>query len=185
MGLIRRCVIAVKKGMPAALAAPVLNTLIIADQLAEAENLLVSARKQCRDEGSLMPLMWVDGVGMILRVRRGEFAQAYALGTAMLDLVGSISSPFGEAEVQATLAQIDAITGLENSCLDRVEFVRRSTARSGTDVVVLQAEYLLGLLELGHGRVFAATRQLQRAHYEIRTEGSPRDRALARAFGSD
>jgi DNA-binding CsgD family transcriptional regulator len=171
MALVSRCAIAAKKGIPTALAAPVLNTLIIADQLADAENLLVSARKQCRVEGSLMPLMWVDGVGMILRVRRGEFAQAYALGTAMLDLVASIPSPFGEAEVQATLAQIDAITGLESSCLGRVEHVRRVTARVGTDVVVLQAEYVLGLLELGHGRWYAAARQLERTHHEFERRG--------------
>jgi DNA-binding CsgD family transcriptional regulator len=171
MALVHRYVAAVKKGIPTALAAPVLNTLILADQLTEAENLLLSARKQCRDEGSLMALMWVDGVGMILRVRRGEFAQAHAAGTAMLDLVGSVPSPFGEAQVQVTLAQIDAITGLERSCLDRVEFVRRAAARSGTDVVVLGAEYVLGLLELGHGRLFAATRQLERAHREFERRG--------------
>jgi DNA-binding CsgD family transcriptional regulator len=171
MALVRRFATAVKTGIPTALAAPVLNTLIIADQLVEAEALLVSARKQCRDEGSLMALMWVDGVGMILRVRRGDLAQAYALGTAVLDLVASNPSPFGEAEVQSTLALIDAITGLERSCLDRVEFVRRAAARSGIDVVVLQAEHALGLLELGHGRVFAATRQLERTHREFERRG--------------
>ena len=118
-----------------------------------------------------MALAWVDGVGMILRVRRGEFAQAYALGTAVLDLVASTPSPFGEAEVQATLAQIDAITGLESSCLAHVELVRRAAARFGIDVVVLQAEYALGLLELGHGRWFAATRQLERTHQEFERKG--------------
>ncbi len=171
MALLRRLAGAAKKGVPTALAPPVLNTLIVADQLVEAETLWALSRRQCRDEGSLMALTWVDGVGMILRARRGEFAQAYALGTAMLDLVASLPSPFGEAEVQVTLAWIDAITGLERSCLDRVEFVRRAAARFGIDVVVLQAEYALGLLELGHGRLFAATRQLERAHHQFERRG--------------
>ncbi len=171
MALVRRFAVAAKKGIPTALAAPVLNTLIIADQLADAEIVRASARKQGRDEGSLMALAWVDGVGVILRVRRGEFAQAYALGTAVLDLVASTPSPFGEAEVQATLAQIDAVTGMESSCLARVELVRRAAARFGIDVVVLQAEYALGLLELGHGRWFAATRQLERTHQEFERKG--------------
>jgi DNA-binding CsgD family transcriptional regulator len=171
MALTRRLVLAAKNGLPTALAAPVLNTLIMADQLAEAEDLLVSARKQCRDEGSLMALMWADGVAMILRVRRGEMAQAYALGTAILDLVASVPSPFGEAQVQATLALIDAVTGLESSCLDRVERVRRAASRLGTEVVLLEAEYVLALLELGHGRLFAATRQLEHTHREFERRG--------------
>ena len=69
------------------------------------------------------------------------------------------------------LAQIDAITGKESSCLGRVELVRRTAAQSGTDVVVLQAEYVLGLLELGQGRFLAAVRQLERAHQEYERRG--------------
>ncbi len=171
MDLARKCARAAQKGFPSALAAPLLNSLILADQLADAEIVRISARKQCRDEGSLMALTWVDGVGMILRVRRGELAQANAMGTAMLDLIATLPSPFGHAEVLVTLAQVDAITGKESSCLGRVELVRRTAAQSGTDVVVLQAEYVLGLLELGQGRFLAAVRQLERAHQEYERRG--------------
>jgi DNA-binding CsgD family transcriptional regulator len=171
MALARRCAKAAQEGIPTALSSPVLNSLVIADQLAEAEILRVAARRQCREEGSLMALTWVDGVGTILRVRRGELAQAYAMGTAMLELVATIPSPFGQAEVHATLAQVDAIMGLETSCLARVDLVRRAAARVGTDVVVLQVEYALGLLELGLGRFFAAARQLAHAHHEFDRRG--------------
>jgi DNA-binding NarL/FixJ family response regulator len=148
-----------------------MNSLIIADQLEAAESLRISARKQCRDEGSLMALTWVDGMGMNLALRRGNLAQAHATGTAVLELVATIASPYGQAEVQATLAQIEAITGLESSCRGRVEFVRRTAARSGTDVIVLQAEYVLGLLELGQGRLHASVRQLERTHHEFEQRG--------------
>ena len=134
-----------------------MHSLIMTDQLAEAEAVWVSARKQCREEGSLLALMWVDEMGMALRVRRGEFAQAYAMGTAILDLFAAITSPFGQGELQATLAQIDAITGRETSCRGRIELVRRAATQWGTDVIVLKAEYVLGLLELGQGR-FACRR---------------------------
>ena len=43
MALVRRFAVAAKKGIPTALAAPVLNTLIIADQLADAEIVRASA----------------------------------------------------------------------------------------------------------------------------------------------
>jgi DNA-binding CsgD family transcriptional regulator len=170
--LARRVALAARQGVPAALAAPLMNSLILADQLVEAEIVRISARKQCRDEGSLMALMWVDGVGMILRVRRGELAQAHATGTAMLELIETLPTPFGQAEVHATLAQIEAMTGNESSCLRRVELVRRATAEFGTEVVALQAEYVLGLLELGQGRFLAAVRQLERTHHELERKGS-------------
>jgi DNA-binding CsgD family transcriptional regulator/tetratricopeptide (TPR) repeat protein len=171
IGLARRVAQAARQGVPAALAAPLMNSLILADQLADAEIVRISARTQCRDEGSLMALMWVDGVGMILRVRRGELAQAHAMGTAMLELIATLPTPFGLAELHANLAQIEAITGNESSCLRRVELVRRATARFGTDVVALQVEYVLGLLELGQGRFLAAVRQLERTHRELEQRG--------------
>jgi DNA-binding CsgD family transcriptional regulator len=171
MELATKCAGAALAGIHPALAAPVMNSLIIADQLEAAESLRISARKQCRDEGSLMALTWVDGMGMNLRVRRGELAQAYATGTAVLELITTIASPFGQAEVQTTLAQIEAISGMESSCRGRVELVRRSAARTGIDVVVLQAEYVIGLLELGQGRLLAAVRQLERTHHEFEQRG--------------
>jgi DNA-binding CsgD family transcriptional regulator/tetratricopeptide (TPR) repeat protein len=171
MGLAKKCSAAALAGIHPALAAPVMQSLIMADQVEAAESLRISARKQCREEGSLMALTWVDGVGMNLRVRRGELSQAYATGTAVLELLTSIASPFGQAEVHATMAQIEAITGSEGSCRGRVEFVRRATAQSGTDVIVLQAEYVLGLLELGQGRLLAAVRQLERTHHEFEQRG--------------
>jgi len=171
MELATKCAGAARAGIHPALAAPVMNSLIIADQLEAAESLRISARKQCRDEGSLMALTWVDGMGMNLRVRRGELAQAYATGTAVLELITTIASPFGKAEVQTTLAQIEAISGMESSCRGRVELVRRSAARTGIDVVVLQAEYVIGLLELGQGRLLAAVRQLERTHHEFEQRG--------------
>ena len=166
-----RCARATRHGIPTALAAPATNALIIADQLADAEALWICARKQCREEGSLLALMWVDVTGMILRVRRGEFAQAYAMGTTILELFAAMPSPYGHGEVQTTLAQIEAITGREGSCRGRIELVRRTAAQSGTDVIVLQAEYVLGILELGQGRFLAAARQLQRTHYEFERRG--------------
>jgi len=171
MELATKCAGAARAGIHPALAAPVMNSLIIADQLEAAESLRISARKQCRDEGSLMALTWVDGMGMNLRVRRGELAQAYATGTAVLELITTIASPFGKAEVQTTLAQIEAISGMESSCRGRLELVRRSAARTGIDVVVLQAEYVIGLLELGQGRLLAAVRQLERTHHEFEQRG--------------
>ena len=169
--LASRCSHATRHGIPTPIAAPVIHALIIADQLADAEAVWIRARKQGREEGSLLALMWVDVTGMILRVRRGEFAQAYAMGTTILELSTAMPSPFGQGEVQATLAQIEAITGREGSCRGRIELVRRTAAQSGTDVIVLQAEYVLGLLELGHGRFLAAARQLQRTHYEFERRG--------------
>jgi DNA-binding NarL/FixJ family response regulator len=169
--LAQRCAKAAREGVHPSLAAPVIHSLLVADQLAAAESLRLSARKQCRHEGSLMALTWVDGMGTVLGVRRGELAQAYALGTAVLDLVATVANPFGQAEIQTTLAQIEAMTGMEGSCRSRVELVRRSTARSGNDVIVLQAEYVLGLLELGQGRLLAAVRQLERTHNQFVQRG--------------
>jgi DNA-binding CsgD family transcriptional regulator len=162
---------AVRSGIHPSLASPVLFALTIADELVAAETLRISSRKQCRDEGSLMALTWVDGVAIILALRRGQLSQAYAMGTAVLELVSTIASPFGQAEVHINLAHIEAITGLESSCRGRVELVRGTTARSGTDVIVLQAEYVLGLLELGQGRLLAAVRQLEHAHHEFELRG--------------
>ena len=171
MELASRCALAARNEIPTALVPPVMHSLIMTDQLAEAEAVWVSARKQCREEGSLLAMMWVDEMGMALRVRRGEFAQAYAMGTAILDLFAAITSPFGQGELQATLAQIDAITGGESSCRGRIELVRRAAAQWGTDVIVLKAEYVLGLLELGQGRSLAAARQLERTHHEFERRG--------------
>src|ERR1019366_2607984 len=86
-------------------------------------------------------------------------------------LVATIASPYGQTAVQTTLAQIEAITGMETSCRGRVALIRHTAARSGTDVVVLQAEYVLGLLELGQGRLHAAVRQLERTHHEFEERG--------------
>jgi DNA-binding CsgD family transcriptional regulator len=171
MELAKKCAVAAQAGIHPALATPVMQSLITADQLGAAESLRISARKQCRDEGSLMALTWVDGIGMNLGVRRGDLAQACAMGTALLELLTTIASPYGQAQVQTTLAQIEAITGMESSCRGRIELVRRTAARYGTDVIVLQAEYVLGLLELGQGRLHAAVRQLERTHHEFEEQG--------------
>jgi DNA-binding CsgD family transcriptional regulator len=169
--LANKCATAARGGIHPTLATPVIHVLTVAGELEAAEHLRLSARKQCREEGSLMALMWVDGMGMNLEVRRGKLAQAYAMGTAVLELVATIASPYGQPVVQTTLAQIEAITGMESSCRGRIELVRRAAARSGTDVVVLQAEYVLGLLELGQGRLHAAVRQLERTHHEFEERG--------------
>ena len=171
MDLAKKCALAAQAGIHPALATPVMQSLITADQLGAAESLRISARKQCRDEGSLMALTWVDGIGVNLGVRRGDLAQACAMGTALLEFLTTIESPYGQAQVQATLAQIEAITGMESSCRGRIELVRRTAARYGTDVIVLQAEYVLGLLELGQGRLHAAVRQLERTHHEFEERG--------------
>ena len=75
-------------------------TLTMADRLAEAKSVRDQARKQCMDEGALMALLWVDAVAMNLDFRCGELTSAYVTGTAALELLDTIASPYAQAQVQ-------------------------------------------------------------------------------------
>jgi ATP/maltotriose-dependent transcriptional regulator MalT len=105
------------------------------------------------------------------RVVIGDWDGAYSSGTSALELALETGHQSTAAFARCTLARIDAARGRDEQCRELIAAVIESLADHEARAIASYAHAVLGLLELGAGRLDAALTELQRTHDAALTQG--------------
>ena len=146
-------------------------SLSLLERSAESEQLVQQVVDVARREGPTALSYALDQAARYA-VRSGAWSRAVAIGEEGLALTEEIGTAADVANILVTLARVDAACGHEDRCRERITAATETAAAHGLDTVLHQGHAVVGLLDLGLGRLEPAAEELERVARSVEQLGA-------------
>ena len=145
-------------------------SLSLLERSAESERLVQQVVDVARREGPTAISYALDQAARYA-VRSGAWSRAVAIGEEGLALTKEIGTAADVANILVTLARVDAACGHEDRCRERITAATETAVAHGLDTVLHQGQAVVGLLDLGLGRLESAAEELERVARSVEQLG--------------